>query len=213
MWKSQPIRLAIGTEPGNQDSLLIPYDVLYFYSRKLISLLRIPRPVTQTLPLPNEDKRTLRLFDRWVNHRSFKLQEHEALSLGLLINLWSFGDRNGIPMMQNAIVDFLIQKMVNSCMFLTPDVIGCIFHHTPKGSKLQHMVIQILGQLLQVIPGWEPENPSDPKEVMEGAEVLNREGPKMFELGKELSQFQEPQWRCFWHVHAKGEDCTSERDA
>lgn len=98
--------------------------------------------VEQVLEMPEEDPTVFRSFQLWVYTKSI-LEEGEnldAVAWRLLIDLYIFGDRYDIPILQDEAIDLLIDKR-DAFNKIPASHFGYVYHNTPERSPLRKLCV------------------------------------------------------------------------
>ncbi|KAK3684536.1 hypothetical protein LTR37_020178 [Vermiconidia calcicola] len=95
--------------------------------------------------MPTEDPETFRVFQYWLYNRQFhsdKAEEVENMSFSTIINLWIFGDAHEIPLLQNAALNVLREKIVQAWVVPTYEI-RKIYDNTLPESLLRKFMVEI----------------------------------------------------------------------
>lgn len=170
----------------------------------------------QYIHLPEEDPRIFALFLRWMRERRFfPKAEHDevACDWATLVDLWLFGDRRHIPMLQNAVHDLFLRKMGRYHKFFPPGAIRKIWTQTLPGSKIRQFLLHWLDRLRdQVRTGeieWWTVEFEHAINIIRPAELLRRKEPWRRLERDCLIEFLADRclvWDCF-HVNEGGLQC------
>lgn len=100
---------------------------------------------TGAITMPTEDPETFRVFQYWLYNRQFhsdKAEEVENMSFSTIINLWIFGDAHEIPLLQNAALNVLREKIVQAWVVPTYEI-RKIYDNTLPESLLRKFMVEI----------------------------------------------------------------------
>lgn len=219
MRKSDIIDIEVGASSySGGPGLTFPVhrDVIMFYSSYFLGHLE--DGLVNRIRLPDDYSSSWRLFCRWVTDRTFILNYPSEDILGDvarqdLIRQWQFGHLKGVPVMQNKLIDIYVEKMIQQPGFFSPAMIRNIFDATEKGGKLQQHVVDIISEIMQLDKNWAVDvlKNNEIEHIIAAGDVMARDGPQGAQLAEQMMKFQTPGWKCVWHVHAEGEDCSSDR--
>lgn len=96
----------------------------------------------RVLELPDESVEMFKHFQFWVYSGSI-LEAHENtnfIAWGLLIELWVFGEARGIPDLQNAVIDALINKNYTSKQVPTSEL-NRLYENTSENAPIRRLFI------------------------------------------------------------------------
>ena len=96
----------------------------------------------QVLRLPDDDPTLFRHFQLWVYTKQI-LEDGKALdtvSYKLLINLHIFGDKYGMPNLQDAAIDVLIDKAIATKKYPT-SLFDHVYQNTASDSRLRELCV------------------------------------------------------------------------
>ena len=96
----------------------------------------------QTLDLPDEDVIVFKRFQLWLytNYILERGEELKEINYITLVKLYIFGDMCGIPDLQNAAFDILINKKAKE-KSLPGSILSLVYEKTPEDSSLRRLCV------------------------------------------------------------------------
>lgn len=145
----------------------------------------------QVLELPDENSAMFNRFQLWVYTRHL-LAEGETdtdISWGLLVGLYIFGEKCGVPDLQNAAIDVLIRKQ-SSANEIPTYLLLRVYANTLEGSSLRRLFVDWTACLATMTPNdrYTPKPPGAPDQWFK--EETRTEYPKDFLFDLAFAQFQ-----------------------
>lgn len=160
---------------------------------------------TGMIKLDTESVDTFLKFQYWAYARRFcdyGLDDTRIVEWHTLVELWLFGDRRNVPLLQNETVDLMNRKIVE--LWEVPSAqINTIYTHTMAGSKLRVYVIDIIGKTAG------SKNYKDDT-------LRTKNQDALVDLLKGVWKADKPYWTkqdvgaldmCQYHVHEAGVQC------
>lgn len=153
VYQSPVVRLVVGTEKTPFD---VHRDLLCHYSSYFRGALTgdFKEAKELRIVLDEEIPQVIELFVRFcytqtlydpqeIKRRSEEWDERTDVSLpqSMLVNLWTFGDRRGVPALQNMSIDAFHRHMCQS-RSLDRRVISPIYADTTRGAKLRDLIVE-----------------------------------------------------------------------
>lgn len=147
-------------------------------------------------------------FHAWLYTRKIASEDGKNLKMLDLVNLWIFGDRFQVPMLQNHVMDAIFIKE-ESERVLDAYVFKVAYEKTVKGSLLRKALIEILAYRLNHGNDDCTSSMADRRHAFYTVEILA-------DLVKELNSARinkvayglaPKRDKCFFHVHGKDEHC------
>ena len=143
------------------------------------------------LLLRDESTVMFKHFELWVYTGNFLAKdESEAdISWHSLLDLYIFGEKCGVPDLQNAAIDVLIDKQ-SSEKTIPTEYLPRIYDNTPENSSLRRLVVDWMACLVKMIPNdrYAPDPAGAPSEWFK--EETREEYPKDFLFDLAFAQSQ-----------------------
>jgi hypothetical protein len=147
-------------------------------------------------------------FHAWLYTRKLVHEDDEPLSWGNLFDLWIFGDRFQIPMLQNCVMDEMFAKTYREGYLLPLCLLKAIYLKTVEESLLRKAVIELLTHAgdLGDVEGSMTKAENRQSLTLEILQDVVRE---LHAARKNKIPFGKAPKRdkCFFHVHGKDEHC------
>ena len=107
----------------------------------------------QALLLPDESPVMFKLFELWVYTGNFLAKDESEADISWLslLDLYIFGEKCGVPDLQNAAIDVLIDKQ-SSQKIIPTDTLVRIYDNTPEDSSLRRLFVDWMANLVNLIP-------------------------------------------------------------
>lgn len=148
----------------------------------------------QALSLPDEDPVMFHHFQLWVyTGNLFAKEETEAgISWESLVGLYIFGEMRGIPDLQNAAIDVLIDKNSSSKIIPTRDILPRLYNDTPEGSSLRRLFVDWMACLTVMSPNdrYTATPPGEPYQWFKEETRKNYPKDFLFDLVFALSELK-----------------------
>lgn len=145
----------------------------------------------QVLELPDEDAAMFRHFELWVYTGDvLATGESDAdISWDSLVGLYIFGEIRGIPNLQNAAIDALIDKQ-SSQNAIPTRFLPRVYDSTPEDSSLRRLFVDWVACLAAMIPNdrYTPTPPEAPHQWFKKTARMNY--PKDFLFDLAFAQYQ-----------------------
>ena len=145
----------------------------------------------QVLELPEENPVMFKHFQLYVytGHFLAKEESEADISRASLLGLYIFGEMCGIPDLQNAAIDVLIDKQSSQNIIPTDSLLR-VYNNTPEDSSLRRLFVDWIAYLATIIPNdrYTPMPPWGTLPVVQGG--YERVVPQGFSL--RLSVCAEP---------------------
>ena len=156
---------------------------------------------TGLVQLPDSKPSIFEMVQYWMYNRRFQqnLDGDRSVIGDNLIDLWIFGDSHDIPLLQNAAVDALHAKVLQT-LLIPGYQVHYIYDNTLAGARLRHHFIDVVGKLgipesiidLTIECKWSEEALRDLLRVVSGSELgypgkndmFHENGIKCAEAGK-----------------------------
>ncbi|KAG9747963.1 hypothetical protein KCU73_g7214, partial [Aureobasidium melanogenum] len=200
------VTLVIGS---SKKDFTVHKDLLIFYSDYFRAAFNgsFSESTASKIELLDVKKKVFENFHTWLYMRKLSTEDDEALDFRPLVDLWIFGDRFQVPMLQNCVMDEIVARQRRGD---SSDVslLKVAYDNTVDNSPLRKVLIEDLAY--DAILGHEEES------------VMNPEYRKLYtveqlqDLVKELYTARENKtpygkWpkrdKCYFHVHGKDEHC------
>ncbi|KAL2027397.1 hypothetical protein VTO58DRAFT_111488 [Aureobasidium pullulans] len=148
------------------------------------------------------------IFQVWLYSRRLQAPADSVLYFSTLGQLWVFGDKHQIPLLQNEVMDEIFAKEAKLKVFHTK-LVNLAYEHTPVGSPLRKAVIEIIGHSMRLQEddggafqlscqsNWSVESLIDVVRVLD---KIRKENKLVFPAMPVRDN-------CFFHVHGKDEHC------
>ncbi|THX79949.1 hypothetical protein D6D05_04734 [Aureobasidium pullulans] len=146
------------------------------------------------------------IFQVWLYSRRVQASQKPVLCYMTLAQLWVFGDKYQIPLLQNEVMDEIFARRARLKVFHTP-LVKLAYEQTPVGSPLRKAVIEIVGHTM----GLQEDHGS----ALELSRQSNWSVESLIDLVRAVDARDKalPQWsspireKCYYHVHGKDEQC------
>jgi len=147
------------------------------------------------------------IFQVWLYSRRLQASQKPALFYMTLAQLWVFGDKHQIPLLQNEVMDEIFARRAKLSVFHTP-LVKLAYEQTPVGSPLRKAVIEMVGHRMRLQEhggafqlscqsDWSVESLIDLVHVLD---KIRKENKLVFPAMPVRD-------KCFFHVHGKDEHC------
>jgi len=193
----------------SKQDFTIHKDLLVFYSDYFRAAFNgsFVEATDKKVDLFDVDQRVFEHFHAWLYTRKLVHEDDEPLSWGNLFDLWIFGDRFQIPMLQNCVIDEIFAK-VERDKGAPKFMAGIAYKSTVKGSPLRRASIELLAYSSLL---------GDEDDSMMADDCLHH-----FTLDILADTIKEPDAarqnklpydkkpgrdKCFFHIHGKDEHC------
>ncbi|THW56372.1 hypothetical protein D6D20_08756 [Aureobasidium pullulans] len=147
------------------------------------------------------------IFQVWLYSRRLQTSEDSFPSYTTLAQLWVFGDKHQIPLLQNEVMDGIFAKEAK--LVFHTKLVNLAYEQTPVGSPLRKAVIEIVGHRmrLQENDGGALELSCQSDWSVESLIDLVRVLDKIRKENKVVYPTMPVRDKCFFHVHGKDEHC------
>lgn len=160
------MKVIVGPE-GDQKLFMLHEGVLCYYSPYFQGALNggFKEATTREVIIDDIKPKIMEALSSWmyfhklydpkdptsVKHDSPVKEDRTAVSLELpdLVELWLFGDRMGVSTFQNAAIDAIHQREVDTALYGLNDHIKIIYARTTQGAKLRAYAIECLIRLFK----------------------------------------------------------------
>ncbi|THY91796.1 hypothetical protein D6C89_05552 [Aureobasidium pullulans] len=148
------------------------------------------------------------IFQVWLYSRRLQAPADSVLYFTRLAQLWVFGDKHQVPLLQNEVMDDIFAKRAQLKVFY-PELVKLAYEQTPVGSPLRKAVIEIVGHCMKLQeesdsalqlscqPHWSVESLVDLVRVLD---TIRKENKVVFASMPVRD-------KCFFHVHGIDERC------
>ncbi|CAD0107049.1 unnamed protein product [Aureobasidium uvarum] len=143
----------------------------------------------------------------WLYTRTLASSDDKALDWHPLNNLWIFGDRFQIPMLQNCVIDEMFHKRERENVFSLA-IAKIAYENTPVGSPLHKAIVNIIAHRSVL----REHAMSIMTAAYSGCYTIELLQDVIMEIDAarmdKLPQYKMPKRdKCFFHVHGKDEHC------
>jgi hypothetical protein len=133
---------------GNSDerrTLHVDHGLLTFYSGYFQAALsgRWTAAEDDAIRLDTENPKTFERFVSWLYTRSITDDDDEKATCQLIIDLWLFADRRGIPLLMNEMLDCLKERILTEKTIPTT-LLGMTYERTMPGLALRRMLVHAI---------------------------------------------------------------------
>ncbi|TIA72821.1 hypothetical protein D6C76_06817 [Aureobasidium pullulans] len=148
------------------------------------------------------------IFQVWLYLRRLQTPENVFTCFMRLAQLWVFGGKHQVPLLQNEVMDDIFAKRAQLKAF-HPALVKLAYEQTPVGSPLRKAVIEVTGYNMNLQEGdgsalhmsnqsnWSVESLMDLVRVLD---KIRKENKVVFPAMPKRD-------KCFFHVHGKDEHC------
>lgn len=148
------------------------------------------------------------IFQVWLYSRRLQAPTDSVLYFSTLAQLWVFGDKHQIPLLQNEAMDEIFARHAKLNHFQTK-LVKLAYEQTPVGSPLRKAAIEIIGYNIKLQEesdsafqlscqsNWSVESLIDLVRVLD---KIRKENKVVFPAMPKRD-------KCFFHVHGKDEHC------
>lgn len=159
------------------------------------------------ITLVDVDEEVFEQFNTWLYMRKLASDDDEPLNWHALINLWVFGDRFQVPMLQNCVMDEFFAKQKGERM-VQLRMAKRVYDETVSGSLLRKAVIEHLAYDAVLDDGKESIMTADCRHCYD-VEMLQDLVKELDAARKNKTPYNKTPKRdkCFFHVHRKDEHC------
>ncbi|THX37813.1 hypothetical protein D6D10_05616 [Aureobasidium pullulans] len=157
------------------------------------------------IELMDVEPKVFDIFQIWLYSRRLQTSEDSFPSYITLAQLWVFGDKHQIPLLQNEVMDDIFAKRAQLKVFHTT-LVKLAYEQTPVGSPLRKAVIEVIGhnmRLQEEDGGNAFELSSQSDYLIDLVRVLD----KIRKENKVVFPAMPKRDKCFFHVHGKDEHC------
>lgn len=199
--------VVVGSE---KKSYLLHKGLLCFYSDYFRAAFNgsFKEATDGKIELMDVEPKVFDIFQIWLYSRRLQTSEDSFPSYTTLGQLWVFGDKHQIPLLQNEVMDGIFAKEAELKVFHT-SLVKLAYEQTPVGSPLRKAVIEVTGYNMNLQEGdgsalhmsnqsnWSVES------LMDLVRVLD----KIRKENKVVYPAIPVRDKCFFHVHGKDEHC------
>ena len=95
--------------------------------------------------LADEDPAIFRRFNEWVYTQklSTEVETPKELPWSTIFDVYTFGERRGIPKLQNACINVIIRKANSDGQFPSQDILNPLWKTTAKVSQLRLLLLEL----------------------------------------------------------------------
>lgn len=159
------------------------------------------------IELLEEDRKVFEQFHTWLYMRKLATDNDEPLSWDDLFDLWIFGDRFQVPMLQNCAMDEIFGKVRREDCFKISSV-WIVYRKTVDGSLLRKALIDIITYTTVIgnaVGGIMSANNRAwlTVEILQDL-VLELDAARKNGVAYETAPVRD---KCHFHVHGKDEHC------
>ncbi|KAI4738483.1 hypothetical protein E4T50_11053 [Aureobasidium sp. EXF-12298] len=182
---------------------IVHKDLLVFYSDYFQAAFNgsFVEATERKIDLFDTDQEIFDHFHTWLYTRKLASENDVPLLWNELVNLWVFGDRFQVPMLQNCVMDKLLDK---ANLGRTQSILPAIrpaYEKTVGGSLLRKAIIELLVYRLEFTDADFTKRFTF--EILEDI-VKETIAARKDEIAYGSSRSRD---RCFFHVHGKDEHC------
>jgi hypothetical protein len=182
-------------------------DILIFYSDYFRGAFNgsFSEATEGKISLADERVDVFSLVNQFVYTRQLSDKVDSHLEYEILIRAWIFGEKYLMPSLQNKAMTAVMKRHTESNVIPTFQM-KLIYNNTLPGTPLRRFVTDLVAYRCDMGTWMTPEGSKQwPHEAL--ADLLRIMGAKRME---EFGRFVLPEAnksRCFYHVHASGENC------
>ncbi|KAG9526778.1 hypothetical protein KCV07_g271, partial [Aureobasidium melanogenum] len=200
------VTLVIGS---SKKDFTVHKDLLIFYSDYFRAAFNgsFSESTASKIELLDVEEEVFENFHTWLYMRKLSTEDDEALDYRPLFDLWVFGDRFQMPMLQNCVMDEIVVGQTRGLAFDLL-LLKVAYDNTVAGSPLRRNVIEELAHDTH-IGDEEGSIMTAAYEEFFTVEML-RDLVKALDIARK-DKVPYDKWpkrdKCYFHVHGKDEHC------
>ncbi|KAH0369043.1 hypothetical protein KCU65_g3532, partial [Aureobasidium melanogenum] len=197
------VTIEVGPE---KKAFAIHKDVLCFYSDYFRAAFNgsFKEANEGKLSLPDEDADLFYIVNGFVYTRLLRQEDRQTgpqLTHHTLGQLWAFGDRFLMPLLQNTAMDAYVKRITTLKCGFAPATMAREYQHTSTGSPLRKFLVDWQAhrsiQSKEHLGQWPQEALADLAIVLSSMKTEDRG----------IDKLPDDRDKCYYHVHAEGEHC------
>ncbi|KAL8665497.1 MAG: hypothetical protein Q9202_002202 [Teloschistes flavicans] len=134
----------VGTGP-RQDQYVIHAELLCYYSLFFKKALtgNFEEAKTGLVQLHDDDPEVFDIFQNWLYKQDLGLDASQCVRFTLLLSLWVFGDKVQVPSFQDAAIEALRDRTINTPRIIRLKDVLYVYENTSHESPLRQFIVDL----------------------------------------------------------------------